>query len=530
MHHQPSSAPFLLPSKQLSAQTKANPLSRAALYRASQPRRAQSQRLPIQPGFLLAPDSDSGLLGDAKTTAATANLIGVTSPNISVALQNSALTTRSDATGKFLFSEVPLELGNNQLTVIAGANAGKQRSFTATIERTTTDPGDAVLQWNATVLRTIQRDQAGGLETARTLAIAHAAILDVVNALSGGNTSYQPLPVPVPSTASIAAAVAGAAHQVLTQLYPDQKPSLDTALTASLTALADAETAESAGVAFGQAVADGILTERSQDGALLTQTYQPKIKPGKWRPTPPNFLPAAAVAWRQITPFVLNQADQFRPQTPPKLTNARYTQDFNQVKRLGQIDSQERTETQTQIARFWIGNAGTLTLPGMWNEVAAQASAMTERTLLENAQLFAALNLSLVDASIAAWDAKYTYRSWRPITAIRLAGSDQNPETEADKNWQSFLETPAHPDYVSSHSTFSGAAATILTQTFGKRRLSVTSFDFPGVQRSFKDFKQAAAEAGISRIYGGIHTMSANQAGLKLGQKVGSYVFKHYFS
>lgn len=488
-------------------------------------KRRVGAQLPMQPGFALTSESDSGVLGDAKTSSATVGLVGLTSPNATVRLEGVSLTTTADAAGKFLFSNLPLTVGVNQFTAVAQIGS-KQRSFTAAIERTTTDNTDAVLDWNATLLRTIQNDRAGSLETARTLAIAHAAIYDVVNALVGDKSTYRPVLTTIPVAASTSAAVAGAAYEVLTQLYPDQKAALDVALTVSLNKIQDPETTETSGLEFGQAVAKNILAERSNDGSTLTATFKPKLKPGKWRPTPPRFLSAAAVAWRNVTPFVLNEASQFRPVAPPKLTSRTYAKDLNQVKRLGQIDSRYRTDQQTETARFWLGNAGSVTLPGMWNEVAAQAAVNTNQTLLQNAQLFTQLNFALADASIAAWDAKYTYRTWRPITAIRLADSDKNAATQADANWQSFLETPAHPDYVSSHSSLSGAAAAVLTNKFGNYRFSVTSLDLPGVQRSFGSFEQAADQAGMSRIYGGIHTQSANQAGLKLGKKIGNYVLR----
>lgn len=478
----------------------------------------------MKPGFTLTPDSDSGRLGDAKTSLTTVDLVGLTSANATVTLQNTGSTTTADAAGKFLFANIPLALGSTPFTITA-TRAGQSRSFTAPIERVTSENLDPVLTWNTTLLRTVQLERSGGLATARSLAIAHTAMFDAVNALTG-RPSSRPLPVPVPTEASAEAAIAGAAHQVLSQLYPQQQSRLDAALTSSLDNIQATEVAEASGVEFGRAIATSILTERSRDGSTATVPYTVKLKPGQWRPTPPRFVPAAAVGWQQVTPFVLEQGSQFRPAAPPRLTSKTYTKDFNQVKRLGQITSRSRTAEQTEISRFWIGNSGTLTFPGMWNQIAAEAAVNTNQTLWQNARLFALLNVALADASIAAWDTKYTYRAWRPITAIRLAQSDRNPKTQADPNWQSFLETPAHPDYVSSHSTFAGAATAVLTQEFGTAPFTVTSLDLPGIQRSFTTFEQAAAEAGMSRIYGGIHTQSANQAGLRLGRKVGTYVLQ----
>lgn len=513
-------------SQNLSRNYQQSQSSRSAKLPNLRSKRSKSMfNLPMRPGFTLASHSDSGLLGDNKTTAASVDLFGLTSPNVKVSLQGTSLVTTANAVGQFLFTNIPLSPGTTSLTVAAQNRFGTRR-FTASLERVTADSVDAVLNWNATILRTIRAEGVGGLTAARTLAIAHVAIDDAVNALVGNTRLYRPVAEPIPASASVAATVAGAAYQVLSQLYPRQKPRLDAELLAWLTALSESESAEASGVAFGQTVADGILAARHDDGSDRSLAYRAKIKPGLWRPTPPRFLPAAGVAWRQVAPFVLQQAAQFRPEAPPRLASRTYADQLNQVKRLGQIDSTSRTAKQTQIARFWLGNPGTSTFPGLWNEIAAQTAEQTRTTLLNNARLFAQLNLALVDASIAAWDTKYTYRSWRPVTAIRLAGSDGNAATRAVPDWQSFLETPAHPDYVSAHSTFAGAAATVLTRTFGSYRFTATSFDLPGIRRSFQSFGEAATEAGMSRIYGGIHTMSANRAGVRLGRQVANYVLQ----
>lgn len=479
----------------------------------------------MQPGFTLDPDSDTGILGDAQTTATTIQIIGLTSPNAKVTLQGTGLTTRANAIGKFLFSNLPLTIGVNSFTAIAQTKSGQNR-FTGTIQAVTKDSADAVLTWNAIALRTLQVAEAGGLSGSRALAIVQTAVFDAVNALTGNAKTYRPVP-PLPSQISVDAAVAGTAYQALVQLYPDQQARLDAALDRSLSQIPDG-VAETESLAWGKTIATQLFSERSQDGSQTTVTFQPKIQPGQWRPTPSNFLPAAGAGWSSVKPFGLNQANQFRPGPPPKLTSRTYAKELNQVQRLGRIDSEFRTTEQTNIARFWIGSPGTSTAPGQWNEIAAQAAVTTGQTLWQNAQLFAQLNQALADAGIAAWDTKYRYQSWRPITAIRLAGTDGNPRTKADRDWQSFLETPAHPDYVSGHSTYAGAAAAILSNQFGQSYgFTATSLDLPGLQRSYAGFTTAAQEAGKSRIYGGIHTRSANRAGLKLGQQVGNYVLQN---
>lgn len=486
----------------------------------------RSSGLPLTPGLALTADSDSGIFGDRRTTANRVDLVGSTSPGATVTLQfaqsGTSRRTVANRSGQFLFTNLPLSPGQNQVTAIARTQTGTRR-FTTRFRRVAADRTDVVLDWNRTLLRTLQLEQAGGLTASRSLAMTHLAMFNAVDALTDTDA---PLAASARLAASVEAAAAAAAHTVLSQLYPDQSPRLNAALTESLLKIQQREDIEAEGVAFGQRIGQQVLTQRQADGSSIITPDQSTIRPGVWRPTPPQFQPAVGVSWGQVTPFVLTQGSQFRPGPPPRLSSQTYTQEFNQVRRLGQIDSSYRTDEQTQIARFWLGSAGSSTAPGQWNEIAARAAVRSGQTLEQNARLFAQLNLALADAGIAAWDTKYAYRFWRPITAIRLAGSDSNPNTRADRNWQSLVETPAHPDYVSGHSTFAGAAAAILTQQFGSSSIRATSWDLPGIQRRFDSFQQAASEAGQSRIYGGIHMQSANRAGLALGRQVGDQVLR----
>jgi hypothetical protein len=185
-----------------------------------------------------------------------------------------------------------------------------------------------------------------------------------------------------------------------------------------------------------------------------------------------------------------------------------------------------RTPDQDQIALFWADGVGTETPPGHWNSIAQDVSAAQGNTLDENARLFALLNIALADAAICAWDAKYAFNFWRPITAIRAGDTDGNPDTEPDPAWSSFIATPPFPDYVSGHSTYSGAAAMVLATFYGTDNMAFdTGSDFlPGVIRHFDSFSAAAAEAAESRLYGGIHYRSANEDGLHAGLGVGAFV------
>ena len=229
-------------------------------------------------------------------------------------------------------------------------------------------------------------------------------------------------------------------------------------------------------------------------------------------------------------PFAIADHSQFRPPGPPSLDSSKWAADYNEVKALGAAVGSTRTPDQTEIAQFWADGAGTETPPGHWNHIAQDVGAAQGNTLEQNARLFALLNIAMADAGICAWDAKYTYHNWRPVTAIRNGDTDGNPATEPDPGWSSFIVTPPFPDYVSGHSTFSSAAATVLALFYGTDAISFqTGSDFlPGVVRSFSSFSAAANEAADSRVYGGIHFRFASDDGLAAGLSIGEWTFTHY--
>jgi membrane-associated phospholipid phosphatase len=224
----------------------------------------------------------------------------------------------------------------------------------------------------------------------------------------------------------------------------------------------------------------------------------------------------------------MTSGSQFRPAAPPALDSAEYAAAFNEVKSLGSADSTTRTEEQTQIARFWNDGLGTAFAPGYWNRIAQDVATGQGLSLVSEAHLFALLNIATADALISCWDAKYAYSFWRPVTAIRAADTDGNPDTEPDTSWSPLLVTPNFPSYTSAHSTVSGAAAEVLTALFGDQyQFTVSAVSVP-YTRSFDSFEAAAAEAGRSRIYGGIHYTFDNLNGLAVGGEVADYVIGNF--
>jgi hypothetical protein len=356
----------------------------------------------------------------------------------------------------------------------------------------------------------------------------HAAIYDAVNSITGTHRPYLTHLPGVSPDASQDAAVASAAHRVLVTLYPGFQAMLDGSLQSSLDSI-PAGAPKKAGIEAGQAVADMILQARSSDGASAAPPpFVPGTNPGDYQPTPPNFPKPAFTNWAVVTPFALGRADQFRPGPPPMLTSDAYARAFNEVKGLGQNSSSIRTDEQTLIGRFWAG-----AIQNYWNEIAQTASLARGLDVQQTARLFALLDLTLADTVIAFYDAKYTYRFWRPVTAIRAADQDGNPKTEADTNWLPLpTNTAPDPSYPGAHASISGAGAAVLDFVTDEDhlKLDVTSEVMPGVLRSFTSFSAAAGEAAVSRIYAGQHFSFDEKAGTKLGRKVAHFVVRNFLT
>jgi membrane-associated phospholipid phosphatase len=232
-----------------------------------------------------------------------------------------------------------------------------------------------------------------------------------------------------------------------------------------------------------------------------------------------------------VTPFCLQSASQFRVGPPPDLTSQDFTDAFNLTKDLGAIDSTSRTADETDAALFWQGIAIANNGPfGHFDQIAQIVAVAQGNTLVQNARLFALLDLAEADLFIACWDSKYTYNFWRPVTAIRAADTDGNPDTVADPNWTPLMATPSHPSYPAAHATLSRGSATVLAAFFGTDSISfsLSYAGLPGVTRSYDSFSAAAQEAEMSRIWAGFHWSTDIAAGDPLGQSVATYVVQNF--
>jgi hypothetical protein len=423
-----------------------------------------------------------------------------------------------------------LALGALGAAAVLAAGAYARTSQTGAMEtrgparhaRSAPESGQPVIDWNQVLLSIVNTPgaQPASIQSTRNFAVLHAAIYDAVNSIDRTHEPYL-ISTRAPRDASETAAADAAAHTALVGLYPAQQSILDGDYAAELTKVPDGP-AKDKGIRLGEQVASNLLAIRANDGSNATPPpFVAGTNPGDYRPTPPNFPTPVFTTWGQVTPFVLDRRDQFRPAPPPALTSGAYAAAINEVKSLGSATSTTRTAEQTEIGQFW-----NPPIQNFWNQIAQTVALSHHSDLPTTARLFAALNLSFADSAIAFYDAKYTYQLWRPVTAIRLADSDDNPNTVADPNWLPLAgNTAADPSYPGAHSTISAAGADVLARFYGdSQQFSVTSPALPGVTRSFSSFTAAAQEAGLSRIFSGQHTGLDHVAGLALGRDVAGFV------
>jgi membrane-associated phospholipid phosphatase len=383
---------------------------------------------------------------------------------------------------------------------------------------------DAALAWNQVLLglQATPGVQPATVHPTYELAIVQSAIHDAVVSIDGREAPYI-AGVRARRTASKEAAADAAAHDTLVALYPAQRATLDADQATAISHLTN-DARRSTGLAAGRRVARAVLAARRVDHADATPpAFAPTGFPGDYAFTPPAFGQPVFTHWSHVRPFALARASQFRPGPPPSLTGVHYAAALHEVQVLGDAASTVRTPEQTQIGQFW--NAP---IWATWNRIADSVATSRNRGLGSDARTLARLDLTLADATIALYDAKYAYHLWRPVTAIRNADVDGNPLTNADKSWSPLSPTAPDPSYPGAHATISAAAAAVLAEAYGnKTSLQVTSPTLPGVTRTFGTFGQAAAEASVSRILNGNHTRIDEAVGEHLGGSVARQVLKH---
>jgi hypothetical protein len=386
------------------------------------------------------------------------------------------------------------------------------------------DEGNVVVAWNEIAYKiAYAEDEFFTFKGHRAFSMMHLAMHDALNTMKPRYTRYACLADQV--DADPTATVAQAAYEVLAAQYPDQRPTLDEALTLWLDPI-PAGVRKAHAVSLGRACASTIMALRADDGWDFAGTYAFQDEPGHYQTTGTWDGFMLQPGFRYARPFSLTSPDQFRPLPPPALTSAAYAEAYAEVKAQGSATSTMRTDDQTNYAVWWMEFA-----EGSVNRLARELATEQKLDFWASARLFAYLNVALFDGYIAVWDSKYEYNHWRPVTAIRMAEADGNPSTAPALDWQPLRPTPPFQDYASAHATACAASLGVLAQAFGDT-FSFTMQPLTGPAgmptRSFTSFSAAAEECADSRIQLGWHFRYAADEGLLLGQRVLNYLINNY--
>jgi hypothetical protein len=381
---------------------------------------------------------------------------------------------------------------------------------------------DITVEWNQLAAQLTLSTAAGlvPVQQMRAMAIFQLAMHDGVNGITGKYETYLSTSSP-PENASPDAAAVAAAYYALKSLFPGNDTLLDGEFLNSLAAhgLSPADP----GIEFGRSAAVAILTLRANDHSGQAQFDY--IVPGAgqagvWIRL--NNAAAQLPGWGSVTTFVLRSGSQFRPDPPPALDSEQYANDYNEIKEIGKLSSATRSTEQSQIATFWRASP-----TAIWNSVLTQVVAARNLDLSDKARLFALVYSAAADASIACWEAKYTYNFWRPQLAIRAGDADGNDLTAGDTTWSPFVPTPPHPEYPSGHASNSSAMAKILISEFEDNPGVPIVVTQSGITRRWNTFSEAVQEVIDARVYSGIHFRNSDEVGARMGRQVAQFVLKH---
>jgi hypothetical protein len=360
------------------------------------------------------------------------------------------------------------------------------------------------------------------LRTQVRTTIAQLAMFDAVNAVLDG--PYRPFasrPTSPPGASPEAAAIR-AAYIVARHEFTTIGTAIDAAYAQSIAAVSDSPQAIAEGIVVGEAAANAVLTARDGDRRNDPDSvgYTPGSGPGVWAPTPPAFSAPQTPFLRFVTPFGYDDPGRFRPKAPPALDSKTYTDDYNESKDVGRASDTSRTAEQAATALFWSPSATAL-----WT---ANVRSLASSLDLLTAARFEAIGIAAVTNSlIAAWDAKYAYSFWRPVTAIRAGDTDGNRETEPDPTWTPFLTTPSHPEYPAAHTTVGAGALGFYTVWFDTDQFELAFAGAGGAVRHYANLSEASVEEGNARVWGGMHWRNSTEVGAALGSRVGKYTATH---
>jgi hypothetical protein len=387
---------------------------------------------------------------------------------------------------------------------------------------------DPVLDWNVIAVDAAVANGQNPFAQARYAAIVQLAVFEAVNAVTG---DYRPYigGIDAPRGASADAAAIQAAYRVLITYFPSST-SLDAERANSLASIPDGK-AKIDGIATGEAAANALVALRANDGSSPSQfkTPGPPV-PGEWQATPScpivnGIASGIAFQWQNITPFGVRSAKEFLLAPPPALGSNKYAKTYNEVMTVGSLDSTERPPDRSDVATYYAATSPTQA----FNQAARQVAQEQRRSLSENAQALALINMAISDSLVSAFFNKYLYNFWRPETAIHAGDTDGNPKTHADPNFQPFIVTPCFPSYPSNHGSAANAAVAVMRRLYGEAGHSITLSNpaVPTIVLQYSSFKQITSDISDARVYGGIHFRTDQDAGALLGLAIGEAVYEH---
>jgi hypothetical protein len=391
---------------------------------------------------------------------------------------------------------------------------------------------DVVIEWNRILTTALAQPGAhpSNVSVTRPYAMVNVAMFDALNSIE---PLYAPYAVAVAAApgASPEAAAAQAAHDVAAALMPTQASAFAQALSATLAAIDPA--AAAAGAAVGAAAARAILERRAQDSWNRgASAYRLAALPGYWQPTPPNHQNATFVRYQNVLGFVIPNGRSRMVEAPPALVSERYTADFNEIKAIGSANSTVRTEEQTRIARLWAGVGTRTTAFAAWNVAMQDVSRSLNLSALDAARMFAVAGMAAHDALIVSFTSKFRYGLWRPITAIREAARDNNPDTEADPDWTPLVVTPPNPAYPGNMACLGVAHARAIARIVGRDEVPVTITwtltNGSEAARSYSGLRQIADELARSRQYAGLNFQFDTAPSLGACSDVADYAADNY--
>ena len=390
------------------------------------------------------------------------------------------------------------------------------------------DHPNVVSYWNGVANRTVNATSAVGITSEEQrpayqadLATVHVAIYDATSAIDGRYRPYAVTPITPAGGASLEAAASTAAYRVLRTLFPGRGVQYEAAYEARIAGVPMGD-AKTRGLAIGEEVAAGILALRANDGRMVAPApYVSTTEPGRFRTASPQPFNHHVPFMR---PFSLNRLDQFRPAGPPRLDSAAYAASLDETRVAGGMVSGVRTPEQLETARFHTEAPAVFVTRNLGRFAASTAD------VADAARLMAFIYVVHADAIGACFEAKYFYKTWRPLHAIPLADGDGNASTTADAAWTPVLPTPNHPEYPAAHSCTAGGLAETLRQVYGTRQVTY-SFDslVTRTTRTYAGIDALSEESRLARIHGGMHFDFSTTDGVALGTAVARWVGAHHF-